>query len=91
MASHISGPDQRTFTILASCMHAGVRILKVHLKEGEWTIEIVARFEEHESMNYASDWQLDFDVNGKFCATVISTSFYDKKLCIWRFKDSQCI
>lgn len=78
--------DGVTFTVLASCMHAGARILRVHRsKRGEWTIEVAARFEEHESMNYASDAR--FDSNGYSPTfTVVSTSFYDRKLCVWNFR-----
>ncbi|GME42908.1 Prohibitin [Neofusicoccum parvum] len=45
-------------TVLASCMHAGARVLRVARKgEGEWEFEEVARFEEHRSMNYGSGVQ----------------------------------
>ena len=78
--------DKVIFVVLASCMHAGARILEVRRLQGEeWTIEVVARFEEHESMNYASDARL----NTHGCTksfTVVSTSFYDKKLCVWKYK-----
>ncbi|PGH11692.1 hypothetical protein AJ79_04715 [Helicocarpus griseus UAMH5409] len=58
------GPDvktgQRSYLVLASCMHAGTRIVKVTYSaagegEGKWEIEVLAQFTEHESMNYASD------------------------------------
>ncbi len=71
-------------SVLASCMHAGVRILKISRAiEGTWTIVVSAKFEEHESMNYASDacTQLGGDVGNLI---FLSTSFYDKKLCIWK-------
>ena len=81
--------EDRSFTVLASCMHAGVRILKVQRLRGEeWTIEAVARFEEHGSMNYASDSRLESGEGGIHSFTVVSTSFYDRKLCVWKFKDS---
>ena len=79
--------DSVSFTILASCMHAGARILKLHRSKGdEWSIEVVSRFEEHESMNYASDacpnpvWSIKTFI-------IVSTSFYDRKLCVWKYKE----
>lgn len=80
-------PDGCYFaTVLASCMHAGAKILKIHRsREGEWTIQVAARFEDHESMNYASDGWFDYD-GFSTTFTVASTSFYDKKLCIWNWR-----
>ena len=87
MRDHGSQED-RSFIVLASCMHAGARVLKIKRREGEdWKIDIVARFEEHSSMNYASDSRLDSDEGDIHNFTVISTSFYDRKLCVWRFQD----
>ena len=72
--------------VLASCMHAGVRILHVMRlcprdcshQSCTWTIDIVGKFEEHKSMNYASDVRI---VNGR--PLIVSTSFYDRLLCVW--------
>lgn len=62
-------------SVLASCMHAGARI--VSAKGGGSPLSVVAKFEEHESMNYGSHiHNLDPD-------TVVSCSFYDKRLCTW--------
>ena len=73
-----------TFRILASCMHAGPRIVELHLtNEGEWSIRILARFSGHESMNYASGILRDQEPGVK----VVSSSFYDQKLCLWRFEE----
>ncbi|OCK79625.1 hypothetical protein K432DRAFT_443739 [Lepidopterella palustris CBS 459.81] len=68
--------------LLASCMHAGTQILKV-VKDGDgnWCLEVLAKFEEHKSMNYASDFQPKI---GTGPVTYISTSFYDKLLCLWK-------
>ncbi|KAI4810409.1 WD40 repeat-like protein [Aureobasidium sp. EXF-8845] len=75
----------RTYTILASCMHAGARIVKVQADdEGHWTIGVLAKFEEHKSMNYGSDVQPEGSGNSGQ-RIIISTSFYDKLLCLWRF------
>ena len=75
-----------TWLVLVSCMHAGARILRI-IKAEEWSIKIVASFEEHESMNYGSDfiacsgWKNSAPEDG---FVVVSTSFYDKRLCVWR-------
>lgn len=70
------------FLILASCMHAGSRILSLSCDEymANWKFEILAKFEEHKSMNYGSDALL----NGNEIR-VVSTSFYDKLVCLWSF------
>ncbi|THW04593.1 WD40 repeat-like protein [Aureobasidium pullulans] len=76
--------EKSRYTVLASCMHAGARIVEVKKDEGgEWTVEVLAKFEEHKSMNYGSDVQPGSESGGE--QTIISTSFYDKLLCLWRF------
>lgn len=62
-------------TVLASCMHAGVRVVGLP-GEGR-PLNVVAKFEEHESMNYSSH------VHRSRPDSVVSCSFYDKRLCIW--------
>jgi diphthine methyl ester acylhydrolase len=78
-----------TFRVLASCMHAGARVLEVAgSKHGDWTIKELAAFEEHKSMNYGSDVQPkleDVTKENDREALCVSTSFYDKLLCVWRF------
>lgn len=77
------------FSILASCMHAGARVLEVRRsKEGNWTIDVLAKFEEHDSMNYASDVQPRLTRDDNKVTTIVSSSFYDRKLCVWRINDS---
>lgn len=73
------------FRVLASCMHAGVSILGFReSEEGVWSVEILAKFTEHESMNYASDVRPSLaGEDGDM--TVVSSSFYDRKLCVWNF------
>jgi diphthamide biosynthesis protein 7 len=67
--------------ILASCMHAGARIVELlRAADGEYRLNVVGRFEEHKSMNYGSDFQPET----KDELTIVSTSFYDKLLCLWR-------
>lgn len=76
--------------VLASCMHAGTRVVQIcRSEECIWAITIVARFEEHESMNYASDARREVLEKDLSSITYVSTSFYDKKLCIWDLKDGK--
>lgn len=63
-------------------MHAGSRIVQLRQDaEQEWSFEVLAKFEEHQSMNYGSDAP---PAQGTAQA-IVSTSFYDKLLCLWRF------
>ncbi|KAK2770841.1 WD-40 repeat-containing protein [Colletotrichum kahawae] len=68
--------------ILASCMHAGAKVveLKGPLHGEDWEIGVLARFEEHQSMNYGSDC-VPVSRDGRLIC--VSTSFYDKRLCLW--------
>ena len=71
------GTDGRS--VIASCMYVGSRL--VDFGEDLRTPSVVARFEEHESMNYACDIHpMDPDI-------VVSCSFYDKRVCIWDIKN----
>ncbi|OJD32536.1 wd40 repeat-like protein [Diplodia corticola] len=101
---------RREYIILASCMHAGARVLRLEGRrasaeeeeeggeggdegEGEsedeedleWSFDVLAAFEEHESMNYASDVRPGGVEGGKGRGTVVSTSFYDRLLAVWRW------
>jgi diphthamide biosynthesis protein 7 len=67
-------------------MHAGTRILRLRQEggeEGEWQFEVLARFEEHKSMNYGSDVQTLIMEGKESKMKIVSTSFYDKLLCVW--------
>lgn len=70
--------------ILASCMHAGARLVDVEVQnEQDWTCHVLAQFEEHQSMNYGSDYVRGGQGDGLRC---VSTSFYDKLLCVWDYE-----
>ncbi|KAF1957779.1 hypothetical protein CC80DRAFT_33691 [Byssothecium circinans] len=77
--------DHPNVLILASCMHAGPRIVRLkHGTDGkDWSFEVLAKFEEHKSMNYGSDCQPYLNDEGQ--RTFITTSFYDRLLCLWRY------
>lgn len=84
-------------------MHAGTRIVQVIHEENkkkkdnddeeeEWRFHVLAKFEEHESMNYGSDVQPDLkkekkkvekEEKEKEKKKIVSTSFYDRRLCLW--------
>ncbi|KAF2772547.1 hypothetical protein EJ03DRAFT_187499 [Teratosphaeria nubilosa] len=93
--SRESGPSG-SLLILASCMHAGSRVVRLSRKYSpgaplavhtDWSFEVMAKFEEHKSMNYGSDIQPGdgtADADGRRLKTVVSTSFYDKLMCLWR-------
>jgi diphthamide biosynthesis protein 7 len=81
---------ERRFLVLASCMHAGSRVVRLtqtqHDQISDWGIEILAEFMEHESMNYASDvWkgsEAETDAGSELVC--VSSSFYDRRMCVWR-------
>jgi diphthamide biosynthesis protein 7 len=78
-----SEPSPIALLLLVSCMHAGTRVVRLEKKGETWAFEVLKKFEEHQSMNYGSDCQPGVDKRGK--RTVVSTSFYDRLLCLWRF------
>ncbi|PGH23828.1 hypothetical protein AJ80_02076 [Polytolypa hystricis UAMH7299] len=91
--------NEHSYLILASCMHAGTRVLRVScLAGGEsgsedntWEIEILHEFTEHESMNYASDVfrgnagpGRQGSISKDLDLLVVSSSFYDMRVCVWK-------
>ena len=81
-----SKQDELSFEVIASCMHAGAKILSVQRNDtGEWSIRVIAQFLEHESMNYGSDAR--GSIQGERAGTTcVSTSFYDCRLCLWNIE-----
>lgn len=80
-----SNADRCRLRVLASCMHAGARIVELEgpLDGEDWVVTVLAQFEEHKSMNYGSDFVPASGVKRLEC---VSTSFYDKLLCLWEVK-----
>ncbi|KAI1809275.1 hypothetical protein GGS20DRAFT_572721 [Poronia punctata] len=73
--------------VLASCMHAGCRILRITGSYGESPeaeVEVIGRFDDHKSMNYGSDYQPGTEI-GSDPLRCLSTSFYDQLVCLWEF------
>jgi len=80
--------EHKSYTLLASCMHAGSRIVRLGRSadgSGEWEFRVLAKFEEHKSMNYGSDVQPVQSGQEGGQRTIVSTSFYDKLMCVWQF------
>lgn len=86
-----SNVSEWSFLVLASCMHAGTRLVRVTCTQQdgtpEWGIEVLAKFTEHESMNYASGvWEgtkVGRGESGSGELLCVSSSFYDRRLCAW--------
>lgn len=79
-----SSANSLEIRILASCMYAGARLIRLRMGTEEiWSCEVLARFEEHKSMNYAS--AIVPRKQGDERLECISTSFYDKLLCLWEY------
>ncbi|KAJ5692501.1 hypothetical protein N7462_001924 [Penicillium macrosclerotiorum] len=78
--------SEHHFLILASCMHAGTRVVRVIQKgqaqDSDWSIEVLAEFTEHESMNYASD-VCKGEAQASSELVCVSSSFYDRRVCVW--------
>ncbi|KAJ5970739.1 uncharacterized protein N7479_000657 [Penicillium vulpinum] len=83
-----SSVSEYRFLVLASCMHAGTRLVRVTCKHEDgapnWGIEVLAKFTEHESMNYASGvWEGEQKATQSSGILCVSSSFYDRRLCVW--------
>ncbi|KAF4771902.1 hypothetical protein N7455_008120 [Penicillium solitum] len=83
-----SNVSEYRFLVLASCMHAGTRLVRVTCKQEDgapnWGIEVLAKFTEHESMNYASGvWEGEQESARSSEVLCVSSSFYDRRLCVW--------
>lgn len=84
----------RSYTILASCMHGGARIIRVtnymHPDQNSslWDIGVLLEFTEHTSMNYASDFwpgkEREAKTENRSSLLCVTSSFYDKRVCVWR-------
>lgn len=73
--------------ILASCMHAGARLVEISTEKGEeWSCKVLARAEEHKSMNYGSDCMPAMEKAEPL--RCVSTSFYDRLLCFWLYDET---
>ncbi|KAL8752419.1 MAG: hypothetical protein Q9199_005760 [Rusavskia elegans] len=91
--SNPQDPAGYSFPVLASCSQAGCKIVEIHCGgEGNWNIEVLAVFMDPESIRplyYASDFQVGLNGREVEDMTYVSTSFYDKKLCVWKVEDEE--
>ncbi|KAL8886067.1 MAG: hypothetical protein Q9215_006178 [Flavoplaca cf. flavocitrina] len=80
-------PAGISFPVLASCMHAGCKIVEVRRHgRSEWSIEILASFIDPDHncpLYYASGFQVASNDLRIQDMTFVSTTFYDKKLFVW--------
>jgi hypothetical protein len=53
--------------------------------EDGWKFDVLAKMEQHQSINYGGDCQPGVDDEGR--RMVFSTSSYDRLLCLWRFRE----
>lgn len=84
--STTSGSMEEEYIVLATCMRVGCKILRITKSESEdWTIDILAHTGVHQSMNYASDFvpMSLGDISSE--RTIVSTSFYDRLLFVWKY------
>ena len=81
--------------LLVGCMHDGFKVLRLEDLEREEVgggelrgkeMDVVTRFDEHESLAYGCDWDRGEDVEEGMGRNVYSCSFYDATLHVW---DSQ--
>ncbi|KAL8851109.1 MAG: hypothetical protein Q9221_004005 [Calogaya cf. arnoldii] len=84
-------PAGCSFSVLASCMQVGCKIVKVHRNsEGEWGIDIVAEFMDPERTNplyYTSDFHIGLNCSKLQDMTFVSATFYDEKLYVWKVEE----
>lgn len=81
----VSGETELVYLLIVSCMQAGARIVKLCEKDGDWHFDVEAKFEKNEgTLLYASDCQHELDSHNH--RTIISTSFEDRKLYLWKCK-----
>ena len=82
----VSSEGSVEIRILASCMYAGARLVQISQgADGTWRCEVLARFQEHQSMNYGCAIVPPRN-QGDHRLVCVSTSFYDKLLCLWEYE-----
>jgi diphthine methyl ester acylhydrolase len=79
--SNGQGTKSEHWVVLACCMYVGARLLKVSRTENTYAIEVLAEVTVHESMCYASD--VVPSVSADKSRWFISSSFYDRRVCLW--------
>ncbi|PWN89581.1 WD40 repeat-like protein [Acaromyces ingoldii] len=67
-------------SLLVGCMHDGFKILKLPNDPASGDMDVMVRFDEHQSLAYGCDWDRSLS---EPCSHVYSCSFYDSRLHIW--------
>lgn len=77
-----SNEAEQSYALIVSCMQAGARIVNLFQNGGEWRFNVKAKFEKNAgTLLYASDCQ-SAGADGR--RTIVSTSFEDRKLYLWK-------
>ncbi|KAF9270224.1 WD-40 repeat-containing protein [Marasmius fiardii PR-910] len=71
--------DARKSDLLVACMHDGFKVVHFDLDEG--SVQVIKRYDHHESLAYGADWSFKSRENGE--SIVGSCSFYDHSLHLW--------
>ncbi|KAF9585844.1 Diphthine methyltransferase [Lunasporangiospora selenospora] len=71
--------------LLAGCMHNGFHVLSY---DGAWSGQIVSSFMDHESLAYGVDWSYEQPEAASELPLVVSCSFYDHLIHLWRPKET---
>jgi diphthamide biosynthesis protein 7 len=78
----VSSETEESYTLIVSCMQAGARIVNLHKTGEQWHFDVKAKFEKNAgTLLYASDCQ-STGADGK--RTIVSTSFEDCKMYLWK-------
>ncbi|OAG02988.1 uncharacterized protein CC84DRAFT_1261641 [Paraphaeosphaeria sporulosa] len=73
---------EQSYGLIVSCMQAGARIVNLTKTGGEWRFNVKAKFEKNAgTLLYASDCQ---SVGADGRRIIVSTSFEDRKLYLWK-------
>jgi diphthamide biosynthesis protein 7 len=75
--------DRKHVDVLACCMHAGSRIIRVKFGDKP-IITVLAKFEENHSMNYGAAIGSSSKLKTEHSYTIVSISFYDKMAFLWK-------
>ncbi|KAL1606290.1 hypothetical protein SLS60_003692 [Paraconiothyrium brasiliense] len=77
-----SGGEEQSHLLLVSCMQAGARIVNLHLSGGQWRFDVGSKFDKNAgTLLYASDCR---SMGSDYERTVVSTSFEDRNLYLWK-------
>ncbi|KDN39386.1 hypothetical protein K437DRAFT_228024 [Tilletiaria anomala UBC 951] len=70
-------------TLLVGAMHGGFKVLSIPPADQKGRMELLSRFDEHESIGYGCDWDRGDLLQEGGDTLVYSASFYDARLHIW--------